>query len=582
MTSITNLPTFDAYIQQSVDVVTGFGSYMRSELGCNGWNGAKLRYHTEALCSVFASLGSDPRNNCPSAGKTVNFCSKSVEAFVTSFESVISNSTDCPSPNNARATEYSNWYKLNAKYLATNGSCNERAFTDVTCGFASAIESTTYCLSLNSTSLDSCCGGLVAPASIDVSPFIVSKALPPASPTQPATTTTVIAASTDTSGSKASPILAIGISGGVGLVLMVVTFTYICTLKKRRAHREFVTLGSDKDLTESHRNMAMQSLPASKAATGQLQPARFSRPMSSGRKLHPVIYNYYPEKEDELVAYIGDMLLIQTEFDDGWCYGGNMRTMQEGFFPKGILGLSFPTSVNMSAPPEQPQPASPVQRQQQHQQQQNRLSQQQQRYPPVQQQQSQTSLQSSLVQPQKDRPASIYSMRVSSMYGMDGGSNGAGSPSPSSALNPAFTPVTLVSPVSSAPPTSIPDVKPNVRIVQYDYIPAMNDEIELRMGDQIDLTQEYDDGWGFARNLLTGKEGVVPLDCLVGYDSAPSSPDNAKHKHRTSSILGSEHGQEEGSFKLPSQHQLEQQYGLATSSYGAGPKMPLPPQAARR
>ncbi|KAJ3121014.1 hypothetical protein HK100_012554 [Physocladia obscura] len=77
---------------------------------------------------------------------------------------------------------------------------------------------------------------------------------------------------------------------------------------------------------------------------------------------------------------------------------------------------------------------------------------------------------------------------------------------------------TISAPSVPRNPTNIPPPKPKVRAVLYNYVPDHFDEIELRVGDQVQLLIEYNDfldGWSFGTNLSTGRKGVFPLDCLI-------------------------------------------------------------------
>ncbi|KAJ3104978.1 hypothetical protein HDU96_008755 [Phlyctochytrium bullatum] len=49
------------------------------------------------------------------------------------------------------------------------------------------------------------------------------------------------------------------------------------------------------------------------------------------------VYNYVPNLSDELQLYVGDAVLVKCKFDDGWAYGMNMTTKEEGSFPLACL-----------------------------------------------------------------------------------------------------------------------------------------------------------------------------------------------------------------------------------------------------
>ncbi|TPX58970.1 hypothetical protein PhCBS80983_g02816 [Powellomyces hirtus] len=59
-----------------------------------------------------------------------------------------------------------------------------------------------------------------------------------------------------------------------------------------------------------------------------------------------VLYNYVPNLVDEIYLYIGDPVIVKCKFDDGWGYGFNMTTKQEGSFP---LACVAPYNSNRSA-----------------------------------------------------------------------------------------------------------------------------------------------------------------------------------------------------------------------------------------
>ncbi|KAI8618252.1 hypothetical protein BC830DRAFT_963959 [Chytriomyces sp. MP71] len=50
-----------------------------------------------------------------------------------------------------------------------------------------------------------------------------------------------------------------------------------------------------------------------------------------------VIYAFQPERDDELALRMGDKVLVLHAFDDGWSYGKNLSTGQEGNFPSDCL-----------------------------------------------------------------------------------------------------------------------------------------------------------------------------------------------------------------------------------------------------
>ncbi|KAJ3054588.1 hypothetical protein HK097_001369 [Rhizophlyctis rosea] len=64
-----------------------------------------------------------------------------------------------------------------------------------------------------------------------------------------------------------------------------------------------------------------------------------------------VVYNYVPNLSDEIYLYVNDPVIVKCKFDDGWAFGFNMRTKQEGSFPLACV-----------APYNTPRPSTPERR----------------------------------------------------------------------------------------------------------------------------------------------------------------------------------------------------------------------------
>eukprot|EP00835_Amoeboradix_gromovi_P002133 NODE_114_length_19305_cov_0.149849.p3 type:complete len:441 gc:universal NODE_114_length_19305_cov_0.149849:6017-4695(-) len=48
-----------------------------------------------------------------------------------------------------------------------------------------------------------------------------------------------------------------------------------------------------------------------------------------------------------------------------------------------------------------------------------------------------------------------------------------------------------------------------------EYIPTLDDEVEIAVGDILAISHQYDDGWAYGANLSTGGLGVIPLSFIV-------------------------------------------------------------------
>ncbi|KAJ3081863.1 Sorbin and SH3 domain-containing protein 2 [Rhizoclosmatium hyalinum] len=177
-----------------------------------------------------------------------------------------------------------------------------------------------------------------------------------------------------------------------------------------------------------------------------------------------VVSAYAPERADEVALRIGDRVNIQKAFDDGWCYGTNLNNGKSGYFPYDCL-KSYPTNNNNNN--------------------------------------------------KKAATDNKKKQRVSSIYDSDSVYYG----------NEAK---------ATTPAKAEPQEKASTAI--YAYEPQASDELALRVGDQIVTLQEYDDGWGYGRNLSSGgQEGVFPIDCIAK-QAAPAKDTGKGSKNRGSSL----------------------------------------------
>jgi hypothetical protein len=77
----------------------------------------------------------------------------------------------------------------------------------------------------------------------------------------------------------------------------------------------------------------------------------------------------------------------------------------------------------------------------------------------------------------------------------------------------------------------------NIYAVVATYIPTLSDELEIEMGDQIDLEAEFDDGWCQGKNITKGGvAGVFPRHCIDRVASTTNQPADVERTKRVSSI----------------------------------------------
>ncbi|ORX45962.1 hypothetical protein BCR36DRAFT_414274 [Piromyces finnis] len=84
----------------------------------------------------------------------------------------------------------------------------------------------------------------------------------------------------------------------------------------------------------------------------------------------------------------------------------------------------------------------------------------------------------------------------------------------------------------------------NLFYVFHEYIPKINDEIQLNVSDIVRVKKIFDDGWAYGTNISTDCEGALPLACCIEYHSSISTmmmsysaPPLGPVNHRESSLI---------------------------------------------
>ncbi|KAJ3121607.1 Sorbin and SH3 domain-containing protein 1 [Physocladia obscura] len=548
---ITDVASFDTYVENGVAVNGSFGGVFTTTFGCAGWTGAGLRYHQSALCAAFVgnafvSGATGNATTCTAAARApIPMCASVLAAFVASYRALLANASVCPDPSST-ASAYLDFFEAAAPFLSTADNCLLGLAEDrAQCGFMTSAEDRVYCASSNGT-VDPCCSLLTVPSQISTPQ------------TQTTTTTTTALSSNTTASTPASaytiPITVIVSAAGSAVFLLACVVLCICikTAKRFRARKSDLDGEDDENTTavatESSGYTAKKTkkkaiavvakktaknirVSAATVDDGSVDPPSVNESIrgenAAGKRptAHAVVHRYYAEKTDELNAAVGDTFLVKEQYDDGWGYGYNTRTHEEGFFPLGILsGFTIPSGRTPSTTTAETSSVNSLSM--------NRTSslgrapttiietvpavprvptnilEQQYQYQVQHQLQQQYHYQSEYTGSNTQRSPPIY---------------GPKSPLP-------IIPASSASPLAPQPATMRMSVEFNptpvrsnriakMQIVMYGFEPGRRDEIELRVGDQVQVLQEFDDGWGVGRNLNTGLEGVLPLDCLNGYAS---------------------------------------------------------------
>ncbi|KAI8840676.1 hypothetical protein BJ741DRAFT_595971 [Chytriomyces cf. hyalinus JEL632] len=563
---------FDAYMLESLDARPGtpFGNYVRSPegLGCTGWDGTGLRYLHSSLCASFVGLANMAEPPCVSPPATPPLCARTLATFVASLNVIRSNATACPGGGVAVAFEsYASTFRVVAPFLADTASClSIETFDSQNCGFMSTAEAVAHC----TTSTDTCCATVIGAKANATSIATLSATKSATAVLIPTLASSTSAAASSTAGSSPQsssdsnsttfsiPMIA-GIGGGAGL--LIVAAIAICCCRKSRP-----TSTSPK---EYH---PMES-PSAKPSTGQFA----ERPLSGTTRI--VEYSYRPNLSDEMNAMKGDKIVVKNEFDDGWAYGLNLSTKQEGYFPLEILeGYGKPG--RKEKPSIYSHRASSMYISNTNQNNNNKDFMYQPNNADSMYQPNNTDSMyqpnntDSMYQPNNNTDSVYQPGQTNSMYSVYepgqtdsmyyGNNNNTDSVYQSNANTDSYFPQGTTDSIYNANASKKAPVK-----VVFDYNPVQNDELELRVGDSIDITHEYDDGWGYGYNQQTTREGIFPLDCLAGFGAptveelkqAGSGNSSKKHSQRMSSIL------------MP---ELEKAFGGSGVKPAAAPYVPRP------
>ena len=53
-----------------------------------------------------------------------------------------------------------------------------------------------------------------------------------------------------------------------------------------------------------------------------------------------------------------------------------------------------------------------------------------------------------------------------------------------------------------------------VETIRRPFLPSMDDEMAVAPGEEVRILNRFDDGWAIAEKVATGKQGLMPIDCL--------------------------------------------------------------------
>ncbi|KAJ3011723.1 UNVERIFIED_CONTAM: WD repeat-containing protein 74 [Siphonaria sp. JEL0065] len=514
---VNDVESFDNYIKTSIDTTNNplaFGGTVRTNslYNCPDWDGTGLRYLQSSLCAYLVGLGVDvsadatPNTPCNPAGTVVPLCSSTLTKFSAAWNTVFSSTTFCPSGAGTLGlgpNSLANYITSRQETLSSAASCVVAEGSETSnCGFQSAADAKKFCAT-SSVSADPCCSAFT--------PAVASMVSPPPATATVTTTTSAAAPSPTAAAENALPIPIIAGAGGGALLLIIGVVVFMCMRKKKQ-------VGGNNNSSSNARGINNYDMEDRQQFSHKAAPMGFAPPpVPAGQQdMYEAIYDYTPNMSDELGTQVGDKIILKCEYDDGWAFGFNTRTKKEGTFPLDILDKYADPNANFNDA-NRNQRASSM-------------------YGP-----GGNNNAASMYAPTNNNTDSMY--YAQSEYGNNTESVYYGN-NTESVYAPAGTDSMYAPGTDSVyAPGGVESLyvdNKDVHEAVYDFTPQMPDEIELRVGDQVQLKHQYDDGWAQGTNLSNGnKTGLFPLDCLAGFD-APQQDANGKkqHNNRVSSMYG--------------------------------------------
>ncbi|KAJ3068181.1 hypothetical protein HDU99_003277, partial [Rhizoclosmatium hyalinum] len=431
--TFTSVTEFDTYIKTTSDFSVGTSFYnalIGATYNCTGFDGTGFRYYQTANCANFVGQGigaiaDGSTTPCNPVGTVMPICTSSINGFITAYAKVFGNTAVCPNGENSVASSIPQPLVgyIASNYFTTGGSCVVGEVAEAqNCGFRTAAEATKFCAA--DVTNDPCCPKkTTAAAAATNAPQATSQVAP------------TTGSSSSSGGMSTNTIIYIGAGAGGSLLIIIAIVVYCCCIKKK---------APPKSLDEFEKqNIPMQKVGSK--ANLQGAPMGVSQP-PKGSNIHTAMFNYTAQMPDEINTLAGDKVAVKHEYDDGWGFGMNLRTRQEGSFPLDLLDGFGEQQMHHQQQPQQ------------------------------------------------------HSKRASSLYGPPAGMN-QGFGNQNQGFKPVAIPVGV--PLPGGPQQSQAG---DVRKVVKPYNPTQNDEILLRVGDSVKVANEYEDGWGFGQNLSSGKQ----------------------------------------------------------------------------
>ncbi|KAJ3219081.1 hypothetical protein HDU67_002737 [Dinochytrium kinnereticum] len=379
LAALNDVASFDQWIDISARELTGF-LYRGFLANCTGVtpDNSPLRYSTSIMCAKAVVIDSTPTLAQISSNNVAGRCTANIarpapvlcpgicENFAESFIAILS-STRCRLTPAAISSIAATWTGFCQQF--SNGSynrtiaCSTASTSEASsCGFGSTriADARAFCQS----SSDECCARLPPLSTstiitIATSSVSISTTIPPTSSSTPNESAAAA--------SGVSPAVIGAISGVILAAIAAVAIFAVGYYRKRQRKEESMVVAHNKarmdrleetiqtiantnnsssastmrntnSFTVSSASPALGTSNAvATSAASTAAPSTALAPESTFSALWTVVTAYEPQMDDEVLLQVGEFVVLETIYNDGWARGTNQSTRMFGYLPMACL-----------------------------------------------------------------------------------------------------------------------------------------------------------------------------------------------------------------------------------------------------
>ncbi|KAL2911264.1 DOMON domain-containing protein frrs1L [Polyrhizophydium stewartii] len=306
----TDLASFDKYVLATTGTTAAFQSFFRSRYSCPTWDGSGLRYTQSFFCGylIQTSLTAGCKASTASAKQ---LCRTTAESTVASYNSVFASTKFCTAgvahTLDASLTSFPGSLPAVAAPACIVATKSELSMCGLLLGRRHGVRRLLHRRGREAGNVSGPAPTSAAPAAATSSAPAASEAVAPPVATQPSGNKSQASSASSDSATTLKPILFIAVIAGGAIILVAVIAIFIVRGRKKRT-------------------ITAKPVAAPKDTVVPMENVQIAETMQ-------VVYDYTPNLFDELELHVGDNVIVKCKFDDGWAFGFNMSTKQEGSFP---------------------------------------------------------------------------------------------------------------------------------------------------------------------------------------------------------------------------------------------------------